>query len=152
TLLRGLAALGLGLGVARVPGRATARKKRTHHMKHNHKPQTPQHARTSAGKDQVSQAAAGACGLCQKRKKGQCVPVPDGTSCAGGLCQGGLCQAPPDPTCEGTCPGCCANGQCFPGDTNANCGKNGAICAQCASDDVCTPEGICGPPPTCGTG
>jgi hypothetical protein len=64
-----------------------------------------------------------------------------------------VCQPTPNPTCETTCAGCCYDGQCYPGDTNANCGKDGALCVQCANDEACTAEGVCGPPPpTCGYG
>jgi hypothetical protein len=146
TLLRGLAALGIGAAVAHAPSGAAATNR-----KRNAKSRRKPAARQSPD-DQVRVAAPGAtCGPCEKKKRGTCVPKPDGTPCAGGICQHGVCH-PFDPPCETTCAGCCFAGQCFPGDTNANCGKDGATCAQCPSDDVCRPDGICGPPPGCGAG
>jgi hypothetical protein len=143
-LLRGLAALGLGLGVARLPEAAAAKKTRKRHKKQT----TPETPRDEQARLPV---AAAHCGPCQKKKRGTCVPKPDGTPCDGGICQHGVCH-PHNPTCEEACAGCCYDGQCYPGDTNANCGKDGAMCAQCPSDDVCQPDGVCGPPPTCGHG
>ena len=145
-LLRGLTALGLGVGITRLPGAATAKRKRNQGKKQH----TKQTEHETANIDQARlAAAAGPCGPCQKRKKGTCVPRPDGTPCDGGICQGGVC-APP--TCETTCSGCCYDGQCYPGDTNATCGKDGATCVSCAGDEICTAEGVCGPPSTCGIG
>jgi hypothetical protein len=155
-LLGGLAALGLGLGVGRLPQATAVKKQRKRHKSHNephNKKQRPaQRGGESTGADRT-RLAASPCGPCEKWKKGTCVPKPDGTPCPDGLCQGGVC-APSDTSCGATCPGCCFDGQCYPGDTNANCGKDGAICAQCASDETCTAAGVCGPPPTpiCGNG
>jgi hypothetical protein len=154
TLLRGLAGLSLALGAARLPGAATAKKKHKQHKKKQTKQNKQQHERDAANTDQARLAAAGGpCGPCQKKQKGQCVPKPDGTPCGGGqICQAGVCQAPPAPTCETTCAGCCSDGQCYPGDTNQTCGQDGALCVSCAGDEACTAEGVCGPPSTCGIG
>ena len=155
-LLRGLAGLGFGFGIARLPQAGEAKPKRKlqrKQHKQNKTQPTQQNERATSRTDPARLATAGPCGPCQKRKQGQCVPRPNGTPCDGGICQDGVCQAPdPNPTCETTCAGCCFDGQCYPGDTNANCGTDGALCAACPSDDVCTAEGVCGPPPTCGTG
>ena len=150
TLLRSLAGLGLGLGVARLPQAAAAKKKRKQHKKQHEKQHTKQTAPETANTDQARLAAAGGpCGPCQKRKRGTCLPKPDGTPCEGGICQDGVC-APS--TCENTCAGCCYDGQCYPGNTNATCGQDGAVCVSCAGDEICTAEGVCGPPSTCGIG
>jgi hypothetical protein len=46
-----------------------------------------------------------------------------------------------------TCTGCCFNGACQPGSTAAACGKNGASCAQCATNQVCRVDQTCGVDP-----
>lgn len=144
TLLRGLAGLGFGLGVARLPDATMAKKKGA-------KRQKQAGPDAAFREDRTRRAAPSPCGPCEKKKRGACVPKPDGTPCDGGICQHGVCH-PAEPTCEETCAGCCSNGQCYPGDTKATCGKNGAACVPCADDEACTPEGVCGPPQTCGNG
>jgi hypothetical protein len=150
-LLRGLAGLGLGLGIARLPQTAAAKKRKQNKKRHT-KQSAKQHERETGTADPARlAAAAGQCGPCEKRKRGICVPKPDETPCPGGVCQHGVCHLS-NPTCETTCDGCCSFGQCYPGNTNAACGTGGAACATCAGDEACTPAGICGPPPTCGNG
>lgn len=42
------------------------------------------------------------------------------------------------------CLGCCFNGACQPGNTNAACGKNGSVCEPCATGKMCLPAQTCG--------
>jgi len=53
---------------------------------------------------------------------------------------GSMCSA-------ATCTGCCFNGVCQPGDTNAGCGKNGEACAACGGSTVCKADQTCGVDP-----
>lgn len=45
------------------------------------------------------------------------------------------------------CTGCCFNGACQPGSTAAACGKNGAQCSACATNQVCRVDQSCGVDP-----
>lgn len=45
------------------------------------------------------------------------------------------------------CTGCCFNGACQPGSTVAGCGKSGASCAVCATNQICRVDQTCGVDP-----
>jgi hypothetical protein len=122
TVLRGLIGMGLAFGIARVPGEAAAKRKRDQKRTPSGERETRVHAQgrreafgcldkgaacqsgsaccsgiCEEGKDGTLQCAApegGSCGPCRKRKRGQCVPKPNGTPCDGGACQGGVCGPP----------------------------------------------------------
>lgn len=57
-----------------------------------------------------------------------------------------------DPGSSGTCSasnctGCCYNGACQAGTTAAACGKNGAACVACSTNQVCRADQTCGVDP-----
>ena len=102
------------------------------------------------------------CPPCKKRKHGKCKKkLPNGTPCNGGACDSGRCVAVlatecvaqcggkvcgPD-GCGGQCGpgcaiGCCKDGACVAGNTEATCGLHGEMCQACAADSSC-PFGEC---------
>lgn len=76
------------------------------------------------------------CSLCSDSKvctTDQCVSgackytlKAAGTNCGGGTCNLGYC-----------CGGCWAGTKCVPGNTSSACGKSGATCKPCVSNDPC---------------
>jgi hypothetical protein len=51
------------------------------------------------------------------------------------------------PSCESTCMGCCSNGTCLAGNSEARCGRFGLQCSTCTAGQQCR-EGTC-TTPTC---
>lgn len=45
------------------------------------------------------------------------------------------------------CTGCCFNGTCQPGSTAAGCGKAGASCSVCTTNQICRVDQTCGVDP-----
>jgi hypothetical protein len=102
------------------------------------------------------------CPPCKKRKHGKCKKkLPNGTPCKGGACDSGRCVAVPATECVAQCGGkvcgpdgcggqcgpgcaigCCKDGACVAGNTEATCGLHGEMCQACAADSSC-PFGEC---------
>jgi len=62
------------------------------------------------------------------------------SACGGGGGGGSTCSA-------SNCVGCCLNGACQAGTTAAGCGRNGAACVQCSTNQVCRADQACGVDP-----
>ncbi len=45
--------------------------------------------------------------------------------------------------CAASCPGCCQDGSCLPGDDLLACGQGGAACVPCAEGLLCAANGEC---------
>jgi hypothetical protein len=68
------------------------------------------------------------CGDCQTCQNGQCADACD----TGQECVTGQCQCTP-----GSCPGCCDDNTCKPGNTSGNCGTGGEVCVPCTGGQTC---------------
>lgn len=81
----------------------------------------------------------GTAGVC-----GHCVPDSPATTC-NGRCDFFKNNCGEAVNCTQYCAGCCADATCLPGTGNDICGKNGAVCANCASPAVCHGQTCCTP-------
>lgn len=73
-----------------------------------------------------------------------CVACPQATP----VCAAGKCEAQ-HPSCgPSTCAGCCMNDTCQAGTTTIACGKGGAVCVGCKTNQVCRSDQACGVDPT----
>lgn len=73
---------------------------------------------------------------------------PTGTGGGGGGFGGGSGAGGGTAACgPQNCTGCCFNGSCQPGSTAAGCGKSGASCSACGSNQVCRVDQTCGVDP-----
>lgn len=77
---------------------------------------------------------------------GQCVRLEAGP---GGTCIGGSPTCGPENCGYGGSEGCCLNGTCVSGVTEAACGHGGASCQACPSGTFCNAGGGCRPGTPC---
>jgi hypothetical protein len=82
-----------------------------------------------------------ACVVCSGGKT--CQSQVCAVKCGDGQCGTGedKCNCPAD--CTGGCTGCCSGIQCKAGTSIGECGKNGAVCANCSNDCKVCQNGQC---------
>jgi hypothetical protein len=125
-VLRGFAAMGLGLGIARAPGFADAKKKRKHKKRKVKKPKLNAFGCLNVGAacQSEEQCCSGICAgrqgkrTCRAHHVGPCTAEFDG--------------------CRSLAVGCGAGGFCFRTTGQASfCGGQGGRCKVCARDADC---------------
>lgn len=77
-----------------------------------------------------------------------CLAFGAATSCpTGQVCSGSSCQTTNAACSSANCTGCCFNGACQAGTTTTACGKSGAACAACGTNQICKTTQACGVDP-----
>jgi hypothetical protein len=160
-VLRGLAGIGLGLGVVRFPGAAEAKSKKRRKNKAK-KPRPNQYGCLSVGArcKNADQCCSGICEgkKCRAHDTGACAAGTHPAGCGGAStvsCTTSLGKAGVCGTTTGKAGYCFASGQCFACTTDAECqvaedGKYGprAACVRCALECATTGGTACVGPDT----